>query len=185
MNLGEIPTPIVGNLATVPELRVTGSGKAVANFKVAVNHRKSVAAGQWEDDGVTFVRVTVWGNLAENVVETFPEAGMPIMVIGTMRVDRWEDKEKGVTRDQVNVTAIAVGPNLQFSVASVNRPRKWSNRNAKPSVADEMFDGSTEKPTEVPATSSDDSGNESSDDRTETTAKPRATRTRKTATKSE
>ena len=180
MNLGEIPTHVVGNLATVPELRYTATGRPVANFTVAVNHRKSVGAGQWEDDGASFVRVTVWGNLAENVVETFPEVGMPIFAIGTMRVDRYEDKE-GVKRDQVNVTAIAVGPNLQFAVASVRRPQKWSDKNA----ADEMFDGKTaETSSEASTDASGTSETATAETPSEQLTKSRATRARKTAASS-
>jgi single stranded DNA-binding protein len=39
---------LVGNITDDPELRYTQSGKAVANFTIAVSHR-SKTNGQWND----------------------------------------------------------------------------------------------------------------------------------------
>lgn len=137
MNPGEIITTVVGNLTGVPELRFTENGKAVANFTIAENHRRFVD-GNWVDDGASFVRVTVWGNLAENVCESFPEQGMPVMAYGTLRIKRWKGDDD-VSRDQAELTAIAVGPNLQFSIADVKRPQnKWGTKESS-DVTDEMF----------------------------------------------
>jgi single stranded DNA-binding protein len=139
VNIGEIPVTIFGNLTGDPEMRFTANGKEVANFTVAVNHRKQ-ENGQWVDASTSFARVTAWGELAVNVCESLTR-GMPVMVAGTLTMDRWEDKE-GKEHDQASVTAIAVGPNLRFAVASVRRPeraRKGSESPADPT--EEMFNG--------------------------------------------
>mgnify|MGYP003395918411 CR=1 FL=1 len=55
---------LIGNLGELPEVRKTTSGKAVANFNIALNE-------QWTDDGgdkqerVTWVSCVAWEGLAE------------------------------------------------------------------------------------------------------------------------
>ncbi|MFI1831532.1 single-stranded DNA-binding protein [Streptomyces sp. NPDC020412] len=170
MNPGEIVTTIIGNLADVPELRFTGSGKAVVNFTIAENHRRFID-GSWTDDGASFVRVTAWGHLAENVCETFSETGMPIMAYGSLRINRWKGDDE-VTRDQAVLTAVAVGPNLQFSIADVKRPQnKWGTKKEE-NISDEMF-GSSEEDSQESKPSSDDTSTE------EKTAIPRSRTPRK------
>lgn len=181
MNSGEIAVTIVGHLTAVPELRITKSGKAVANFTIAENHRKFVD-GNFEDDGETFVKVTVWNHLAENVIETFPEKGMPILAYGTLRINRWKD-DNGVNRDSAEVTAIAVGPNLQFATADVKRPqKKWGGKNMADVVSDASASETSSKvqeETETKAESTDDAKG------SETSSKAPSQGTRKTASKAE
>ncbi|MEU4352891.1 single-stranded DNA-binding protein [Streptomyces sp. NPDC023838] len=173
MNIGEIVTTVVGNLAGTPELRFTASGKAVANFTIAENHSKKVG-NDWVDDGASFIRVTVWGNLAENVVESFPEQGMPIMAYGSLRMKQWEGDD-GVNRVQPELTAMAVGPNLALSVAEVRQPqRKWAKKN----VADEMFDdksSETKSKTETKADFTDDAKGSESPSKTVPAARKKTT----------
>lgn len=51
---------LIGRLARDPELRFTASGKAVANFSVAVNRTFS------KDGEADFFNIVVWGKTAEN-----------------------------------------------------------------------------------------------------------------------
>lgn len=51
---------LIGRLARDPELRFTSSGKAVANFSVAVNRTFS------RDGEADFFNIVVWGKVAEN-----------------------------------------------------------------------------------------------------------------------
>ena len=138
MNPTEIPATVVGNLTSDPELRFTSSGRAVANFSVAVNERKLIN-GEWTDGETLYVPVTAWENLAENVVETLSQ-GMPVMVYGRWLVDRWEDRKTGAKRERMRVDAVAVGPNLRWSVASVRRPEphrpqtRWSGQDEAESM---------------------------------------------------
>ena len=65
-----LPTiTIDGRAVNDPELRFTGSGKAVANFRIAASENKKNDAGQWEDGDRLFVNVAVWGDDAEQVTE--------------------------------------------------------------------------------------------------------------------
>ena len=82
---------ISGRLTGDPELRFTQNGKAVATFTVADNHRKKVGS-EWQDDGTTFIRVSVWEGLAENLVDRFSKGDM-VSASGELRQQDWVDKE--------------------------------------------------------------------------------------------
>jgi single-strand DNA-binding protein len=82
---------ISGRLTADPELRFTSSGKAVASFTVADNHRRRGPGGDWQDDGTTFLQVTVWEGLAENVADRFSKGDF-VSVTGELRQRDWEDR---------------------------------------------------------------------------------------------
>jgi single-strand DNA-binding protein len=80
---------IQGNIATGPELRYTPSGRPVCGFTVAQNPRhKNPATGDWEDGTPVFMRVSCWGDLAENVAQSV-NRGDPILVVGRIRQREW------------------------------------------------------------------------------------------------
>jgi len=82
-----------GNLTRDPEMRVTGSGKPVTNFTVACNHSK---------DEASFFDCVAFGKTAELIADHFSK-GKPIIVTGSIRQNRWEDKESGQSRSKVEV----------------------------------------------------------------------------------
>jgi len=99
---------LTGNTAAAPELRYTPNGRAVATFSVAENHRRKVG-DDWQDDGTTWWRITVWGQHAETLAETL-DKGQRVLVIGTVRSREWE--KDGEQRTSYDVTArhVAVIP---------------------------------------------------------------------------
>ena len=75
------------------EVRVTGyrakSGKAVANVRVAVNHR--VRQGEaWVDGEPAFYDITVWEKAAENAAESFGK-GDRVLFAGQVHTEAWTD----------------------------------------------------------------------------------------------
>lgn len=58
---------IAGRLVADPELRTTPSGKAVANFTVAVRRNYKNKDGNYDSD---FISCQVWGKTAETVANT-------------------------------------------------------------------------------------------------------------------
>ncbi|HLR97252.1 MAG TPA: single-stranded DNA-binding protein [Jiangellaceae bacterium] len=102
---------ITGNTAAEPELRFTPNGKAVATFSVAENHRRKVG-NEWQDDGTTWWRITVWERQAETLAETLGK-GDRVLVTGTVRSREWE--KDGEKRTSYDVTArhVAVIPKAQ------------------------------------------------------------------------
>lgn len=111
---------IIGNATREPEVRWTSGGMAVAEFGVAVNHRrKNADTGEWEDGDVSFFDVTCFRDLAENVEQSVAK-GDPVIVIGSLRQDRWTD-DQGNNRSKVKVMADLVGPSLRWATATVDR----------------------------------------------------------------
>ncbi|MBK5227618.1 MAG: single-stranded DNA-binding protein, partial [Actinobacteria bacterium] len=108
---------LVGNLTDDPALRYTQSGKAVANFTLAVSHR-SRHNGQWQDVTDGFFTVTCWDTLADNVAASFKK-GSRAIVAGKL-IQRTFETEGG-KRTVVEVQAQHVGPDLQFATATIDK----------------------------------------------------------------
>lgn len=102
---------IVGNVGS-SDMRFTSGGKAVLSLSVAENHRRK-QGNDWQDDGTTWWRVTVWERQAEALVDHV-DKGTRVLVTGTVKARDWEDKE-GQTRTSYDVTArhVAVIPKTQ------------------------------------------------------------------------
>ena len=62
-------TTIVGNLVEDPEVRITNTGIAVTNLRVAVTQRVQ-QDGQWRDGETSFFKVNVWRGQAENLADS-------------------------------------------------------------------------------------------------------------------
>ena len=93
---------LTGNLTRDMEVSYLQSGSAVGNFSLAVN--RSVKRGEeWVDD-VSFFDVSLFGKSAESLKQ-FLVKGKPISLIGSLKQDRWQDKESGQTRSRVKVIA--------------------------------------------------------------------------------
>jgi single-strand DNA-binding protein len=97
---------ISGNLTADPELRYTPAGTAAATFNVASNPRVRDSTGNWADGEPVFYRVTTWRDAAENVAESL-RRGDPVLVVGRIRANVWEDREGNKRRDNV-ITADSV-----------------------------------------------------------------------------
>ena len=82
---------IMGNLTREVDLRYTPAGKAVAELNVAVNRKNG------DRDEVCFLKVTVWGKLAENC-QIYLAKGSSVMVGGHLKQDNWEDRQTGNKR---------------------------------------------------------------------------------------
>ena len=71
-----------------PELKHTGNGNLVANFRLAVTAR--VKDGDtWRDGETSFFRVNVWRQLAEHAAESLAK-GDRAVVIGRLKSRSWE-----------------------------------------------------------------------------------------------
>lgn len=115
---------MVGNLTDDPELRYTPQGAAVANFRIAVNHRFKDQAGNWQDGETSYFRVNCWRQLAENIAESLTR-GTRVVVTGRLKMRQWETQE-GEKRSVVEIEADEIGPSLRFATAKVERTSKGS-----------------------------------------------------------
>jgi len=82
--MNEISFAATGNLTADPELRFTPAGRPVATVRFAVNTRKRTAGGDWVDQPASYFTGTVWGPMAERLVESVKK-GDRVLVQGVTR----------------------------------------------------------------------------------------------------
>lgn len=102
-----ISITLSGNLIKDPEQRFTPNGKSVVSFTVAHNIRQyNQQSQQWEDGEPIFMDVDFWGKKGENFLHDYTQNGKrPVVVIGTLKQDRWVDKSTGDKRSKYKVNA--------------------------------------------------------------------------------
>ena len=76
---------LIGRLTAAPEMRYTPNGKAVANFDLAVERRKS---GDREKE-TDFIPVVVWEKLAE-ICNEYLTKGKLVCIVGSLRTRTYE-----------------------------------------------------------------------------------------------
>ncbi len=118
---------LMGNLTRDPELRYVPSGSAVANFSVAVNRTYKDNAGEKKED-VSFIRVVVWGKMAE-ICGEYLTKGRPVLVEGRLKSRSWEAQD-GQKRSALDVVATSV----QF-LGSKNQARGQTSKVEQGDVA--------------------------------------------------
>jgi len=105
-------TTYIGNLTRDPEIKFTNNGNAVCSFAVAVTKKRG------EEEYVSYFDCSAWGSLAENVTKTLKK-GDRVVVFGTLTQDRFE--KDGQKRSSVNLTVEAVGPDLRWATAVIDK----------------------------------------------------------------
>lgn len=98
---------ISGNLTKEPVQRFTPNGKSVVEFTVAHNTRQyNQQTQQWEDGEPCFIDVVFWGKKGENFLADYTQNGKrPVIVLGSLKQDRWEDKNGGGKRSKHKINA--------------------------------------------------------------------------------
>lgn len=91
-----------------PELRFTNSGKPVLGFSLAQNHRRKDQSGEWQDDGTTWRKVTVWDKKGEHLAEHLAK-GMRVIVTGEERIREFEKKDGSGKGQSLELNAKEVG----------------------------------------------------------------------------
>lgn len=102
---------VAGNLAARPELKFGPSGKARAQFRVAVDERHRNAEGDWVDGNTSWHTVIVWGKLAEHATDTLTK-GSRVIVHGRL-TQREYATETGEKRTVWEIVAEDLGPSLR------------------------------------------------------------------------
>ena len=126
---------ITGNVVYDPERRAA-SGKSWVTFRIAHNHRhRDMATGEWVDGEPTFIEVSCWRTLADNVAASVVR-GMPVLVTGRLR-SRESTTESGdsvVRRTYYSIEAESVGLDLRFTAVAA-RPSKSAASQRQEDVA--------------------------------------------------
>lgn len=95
---------IEGHVTHDPQVKKTKTGKSVCTFSLAINHySKSDEAPK-----VSFIDVETWEKIAEICSKNIRK-GKRIMVIGSLKQDRWED-DKGKVQSRLKI----IGNEIRF-----------------------------------------------------------------------
>lgn len=121
---------LVGAVVTEPELRFTPSGAALCGFTVVTKDRRKVGE-TWEDKDPTFLRVTAWRRVAENVAESALAKGQEVVVVGRLHQRDYDDRD-GNRRTSYEVNADAVAVSLAWNSVTVVRPERKAAGEAPP-----------------------------------------------------
>lgn len=97
---------LIGRLTRDPILKSTPSGAVIAEFGLATSKKYKAQDGSLKEEK-TFVDVTCWNRLAENVNSNLGK-GRLIYLGGTLKFDSWQDKDTGKTRSKLTVRADTV-----------------------------------------------------------------------------
>lgn len=112
---------LTGNAVKDTELRFTASGLAVANVRVACSSRKK-EGDQWVDGDTTFIDVSAWRQLAENMAESVTK-GTTVTVTGELKQREYETNS-GEKRTVYEVAAKSVAVDLGRHTARVNKAER-------------------------------------------------------------
>ena len=125
---------VIGNIATEPEQRRTGTGIPVTSFRLASSQRyRDAQSGEWIDGTTNWYRISVFRGLGENAFASLRK-GQRVIVDGRLRLKEWEAGEKrGI---EIEIDADAIGPDLKWGTASFQRnPRTDAAGPARPGGA--------------------------------------------------
>lgn len=114
---------VVGNVASEPRLEVGEDGASRCYFRVACSERRQDrATQQWVDHATTFFSITVWRDMADNVVKTLRK-GDRVVLAGRFRQREWKAKD-GSVGTSLEVDVDVIGPDLRWRAASVDRTQR-------------------------------------------------------------
>jgi len=80
---------LIGRLVDAPTLRYVGNGKAVADFRLAVDRPYKNRDGERQTD---FINIVAWGKQAENCAN-YLDKGRQVAVDGRLEISRWQDQQ--------------------------------------------------------------------------------------------
>lgn len=119
-NAGLPKVTIEGRLTADPELRYTNSNIAVAAVTIAASERRfNKQSNEWEDGDTTFLRGSVWRELAENVAASLTK-GQAVIATGKLRQRSYETKE-GEKRTSFELDIETIAPTLDWGTTSFAR----------------------------------------------------------------
>ncbi|HEY8541828.1 MAG TPA: single-stranded DNA-binding protein [Pseudothermotoga sp.] len=93
---------LVGRITRDPEIRITTSGRSVANFNLAVNRptRQEVSEDQQTTD---FIRIVAFNKLAD-FAKIYLKKGQLVLIEGELRLQKWQAKD-GTNRTTAEIWA--------------------------------------------------------------------------------
>jgi single-strand DNA-binding protein len=132
----EAQISVVGYVASEPEYVEVGQGIPKLTMRVAwTTRRREPSTGEWVDANTSFVRVTCWRRLADNLA-TCLRKGDPVLLRGRLDVRPFVGKD-GQRRISVDVDANTLGHDLSRGVAGFRRVFEKTAKTADEAAAGE------------------------------------------------
>jgi single-strand DNA-binding protein len=126
----EAQVSVVGYVASEPRYGTVGNGIPKLTMRVAwTTRRRDSATGDWVDGNTSFVWVTCWRRLADNLA-TCLRKGDPVLLRGRLDVRSFVGKD-GQRRTSVDVDANTLGHDLSRGVAGFRRVYEKNGRTAE------------------------------------------------------
>lgn len=82
---------LVGNLTRDPQLSYTANNMPIAEFGIAVNHRRRTADGQQKDEAM-FIDCKTFGKQAE-IFSQYMAKGRPVLIEGRLELRQWQSQD--------------------------------------------------------------------------------------------
>ena len=89
---------LIGRLTSDPQRKYTQSGMEVAEFSIANNYYVSTK----NTTEVNYFDIVAFGKLAETV-NKYLIKGKQVLICGTLRQERWQDKNTNTTKSKVRI----------------------------------------------------------------------------------
>ncbi len=122
--MNEVSVTVVGNVVSEVRSAVTKNGTVVAGFRMVTSERRfDRAIGEWSDGEATYLGVSCWRAMAENVAASVHK-GDPVVVHGRLRVRDWE--KEGKRGREIEIDAASVGHDLARGTSSFARTARRS-----------------------------------------------------------
>ena len=136
--MNDIITTVVGNAVTDVSLRTTTTGTSVASFRLASNSRRfDKATKSWVDQEPSYLSITAWSQLAENVALSVHK-GQSVVVTGKLKVRQWQDGDKNGTT--VEIDAQAIGHDLNRGTSDFTKVKRVTENYEQDPWTNEVVD---------------------------------------------
>lgn len=126
---------VVGNIATDPQLTLTGTNISRLAFRIAAPHRRfDTQTGSWVDGDPNFFAISAFRALAEHAHASLRK-GDRVIVTGRLRVRDWSEGERRGT--SVDIEADAIGPDLRWGTTQFTSATRQAEPADSAAVNDE------------------------------------------------
>jgi single-strand DNA-binding protein len=144
--VGALKVNGVCRLGANPELKFTPNGAAVCSARAIFQDRyMDRQTNEWKDGQATWVTLTAWRQLAENMAESFKKGDDVVVLDGALTVREYDLRDGGGKGYSVDITVRDLGPSIRFHAAQSQR-------------VDRQYDGPAAGPVDDPWTYSGGSG---------------------------
>lgn len=141
---------IIGRLTADPIEKFLPSGDAISEFSIANNYY----AGNKNSTEVNYFEAVAYGKTAETI-NKYLNKGKQIAINGTLRQERWQDKDTNATRSRVRIIVQTIqmlgasNTNNSMDNSNYDNTNNYSNTSYTPTNMD-MSGGFSEEDDDVP-----------------------------------